>query len=336
MHWLYKKLASSPWHCTRLLLLPVACCLPALAAAQAAPTATSDATNVYYRIPYSGTPTNVRLFLDTDSKALTGYSFGGIGGEYLIENGTLYRYSGTGGSSWAWTFVKSVSYSLANGVANVAVARAAIGSPSSLNLVSWVEFPKQISAKLNQVLSAPAPIATSDATNVYYRIPYSGTPTNVRLFLDTDRNLSTGYRFGGIGGEYLIENGTLYRYSGTGGSDWGWTFVKSLTYSLANGVANVTIARAAIGAPTSLDLVSWVEMPTQISAKTTQTVPIVLGTGTTSPTSPTTTTSPTSPTTTTTTTSPTSPTTTTSPTSPTTTTTTTSPTSPTTTTLPTC
>lgn len=107
-------------------------------------TASSDGTNAYFKIPYSTTPTWVRVFIDTDRVASSGYPFHGVGAGYLIENGRLYRYTGTNGS-WAWSFVKTVPYTSANGMASVSVARADIGSPAAINLVTQTDAPVLIS-----------------------------------------------------------------------------------------------------------------------------------------------------------------------------------------------
>ena len=44
-----------------------------------------------------------RVWLDTDADQLaaTGFALGGVGAEFLVENGWLYRHEG-GGWSWAW------------------------------------------------------------------------------------------------------------------------------------------------------------------------------------------------------------------------------------------
>jgi lysophospholipase L1-like esterase len=249
------------------LLFSAGVLFAAIACAQTAPQATSDATNVYYKIPYSGTPSWVRVFLDTDRNAATGYGFGGIGANYLLENGNLYRYTGTGGANWGWTAVKQVGYSSANGVANVTIARADLGSPANIDLITQTDPPTQISAKISQVLALPGPQASYDATNIYYQIPYSGTPTWVRIFLDTDRNAASGYGFGTIGANYLIENGNLYRYTGSGGSSWAWSLVKQVGSTLTNGVARITVARADLGSPSGIDAITQTDAPTQTSAK---------------------------------------------------------------------
>jgi hypothetical protein len=86
--------------------------------------------------------------------------------------------------------------------------------------------------------------ATNDATNVSYRFQYSGTWNWYRVYIDTDQNSSTGFATSGIGANYLVENGNLYRHAGGG---WNWTLVKAVPYSNTNNTAAWTVARADIG-----------------------------------------------------------------------------------------
>ncbi|WP_227813783.1 hypothetical protein, partial [Massilia sp. IC2-477] len=131
---------------------------PVLAAATSA-TVTANSTVAYFRIAYSGTPTWVRVYVDSDRSTGTGYSVYGVGANYMIENGRLYRYSGSNGS-WAWTFVKTVTYAKGTGVATVNVARADIGSPLAFNAVTETAAPSVTSSILAvayTTTTAPAP-----------------------------------------------------------------------------------------------------------------------------------------------------------------------------------
>ncbi|TCS31957.1 hypothetical protein EDC30_1283, partial [Paucimonas lemoignei] len=255
------------------LVLSAAFGLAPFAMAQSAPQITSDTSNVYYQIPYSGTPTWVRVFVDTDRNASTGYAGNGIGSSFLIENGNLYRYTGSNGA-WGWTFVKTVSSVSSNGMAKVTISKADLGSPAAIDAVTQTSAPTVTSAKLTQTLAAvaatpsstTAPQITSDASNFYYQASYSGTPNWVRVFIDTDRNASTGYRGYNIGSNFLVENGNLYRYTGSNGA-WGWAFVKTVSSVASNGVAKVTISKADLGSPSAMDAVVQTDSPLVTSTK---------------------------------------------------------------------
>lgn len=112
------------------------------------------------------------------------------------------------------------------------------------------------------------PTATFDATNVYLRIPISSAPQWVRVYIDTDRNPGTDYPVFGIGARYMVENGRLYRYAGSGGS-WAWTSIKVLPYTVGTYTVRVTIPRADLRSPPALDLVTQTTPPVQTSAKIT-------------------------------------------------------------------
>jgi hypothetical protein len=88
--------------------------------------------------------------------------------------------------------------------------------------------------------------ATNDATNVSYQFQYSSTWSQFQVFIDTDRSATTGYGIGGVGANYLVENGTLYRHSGATTS-WTWTSVGAVTFTNASSIASWRISRAALG-----------------------------------------------------------------------------------------
>ncbi|RZA32084.1 MAG: hypothetical protein EOP92_27880, partial [Lysobacteraceae bacterium] len=113
-------------------------------------------------------------------------------------------------------------------------------------------------------LAQTASTATSDGTNVTIKLGHSTTPTWARVYLDTDRNVSTGYRAYNVGSSYMIENGRLYRYSGANGA-WGWTFVKTVSVSASATLTTLTLAKADIGSPAAANLVTQSEAPVRVS-----------------------------------------------------------------------
>ncbi|GAB2721037.1 right-handed parallel beta-helix repeat-containing protein [Paenibacillus thermoaerophilus] len=69
-----------------------------------------------------------------------------------------------------------------------------------------------------------------------------------QLYLNTDGNPETGFQapyWNGIGADYLLENGVLYRYSGEGGTNWGWTEIRSYRKS-GKFVATSTVVEVSI------------------------------------------------------------------------------------------
>jgi hypothetical protein len=124
---------------------------------------TNDATNVYYDAQYTGSWSFFQVFIDTDRNAATGYSTGGLGADYFVENGTLYQHTG-GPSSWTWNSLGAVTYSNNGTAVSWAVPRAAMGETQ-----------------------------TNETANLLYRLQASGSA--VELPIDTDI-----YFGGGAGG----------------------------------------------------------------------------------------------------------------------------------------
>lgn len=145
------------------------------AATQTGSTATSDASNLYIKIGYSGTPTWTRAYIDTDSSSASGYPVNGVGAEYLIENGNLYRYSGTGGS-WAWTLIKTVGNATTTSSTTLTVARVDIGSPSAVNIVTMADA--SASPIIGATLSAATTVPSSPTGGTIHYTASSATINN--------------------------------------------------------------------------------------------------------------------------------------------------------------
>ena len=98
----------------------------------------------------------------------------------------------------------------------------------------WDTLPSYWANEVSQLnATCPAPLSQwsghNDATNSYYGFTYTGSPQYRHVFIDSDNNAATGYAVGGVGADYMIENGTVYHYSGTNGA-WSWAkSVKQVT-----------------------------------------------------------------------------------------------------------
>lgn len=79
-------------------------------------------------------------------------------------------------------------------------------------------------ASVSAEASITSVAATNDASRVVYEMQYSGTWQRKEVLIDTDRNLTTGFRdLGGrVGADFLVQGDILYYYSGSG-SDFTWT-----------------------------------------------------------------------------------------------------------------
>jgi len=271
-----------------LMISSAGAAVPNVGAAATAPASavvSVDAANINYTIPYSSAPTWTRVYIDANQTVSSGFAISGVGADYFVENGNLYRYSGTNGS-WNWTIIKQVPFTQGATSATLRVAKADIGSPASIDSVTQTSAPTNTSAKITtSTATSPAPGATAtaavDGLNIKYVIPFAGKPTWTRVYIDANRASSSGYSYNGIGAEYLIENGGLFRYSGSNGG-WGWTSVKTVAFTVGATSATVSVAIADLGSPPSIDSITQTDPPTKISPKLTTT------TSTTTPPPPTT------------------------------------------------
>lgn len=123
---------------------------------------------------------------------------------------------------------------------------AASASPQSGSAPASAAGASGSPAKTTTTQSTPKLSISANSTSVTFQISYSGTPSFVRVYLDSDQSASTGYPVAGIGADYLIENGYLYQYAGAGGS-WGWTGITSVPLTKSNGVATWNVPRPLFG-----------------------------------------------------------------------------------------
>ncbi|AZN39570.1 right-handed parallel beta-helix repeat-containing protein [Paenibacillus albus] len=243
-----------------------------------------------------------QFFINSDNRSETGYQVKNsstAGSDYLIENGVLYRYSGTG-TNWAWSKITAYS-GTPNYLAKLTVIEARIPL-TDLGLVSGntirVTFIRndnnsdQISTLLSISTAtatptptpepaptptpAPAPtisISIDGNADDWNGISKAGTGTLMaktlklynkdsslyllvqgeqltakgQFYISADNRSDTGYQVKNssvAGADYLIENGTLYRYSGTG-LDWTWSKVTDYI-GTSNYVATETVIEARI------------------------------------------------------------------------------------------
>jgi len=87
--------------------------------------------------------------------------------------------------------------------------------------------------------------AENDASAIYYHVDVNAPFTWKHIFIDADANASTGYSMAGIGAEYLIENGTLYRQSAPG---WNWARVTTAHLVVNGADHDWWILRSDVGA----------------------------------------------------------------------------------------
>lgn len=133
-----------------------------------------SAGNLALRLTYSDAPAYQRVYLDTDRQAASGFPGAGVGAEFLLENGWLYRYTGVNGS-WSWAQIKAVPFARTAGVANWTLAPADIGTPSALDSGGQVQSPLLNSAMVSFSLAQPAPVPSTSPTGAMQDVSYAGS-----------------------------------------------------------------------------------------------------------------------------------------------------------------
>jgi len=100
-----------------------------------------DANNLYIAYTNYGAINTTHwwtweVYLDTDSDSNTGYTLNGaIGADYLLDGGTLWKYTGTGGN-WSWSYNSSTSTSnVTNNKAEIKLSRSSLGNPTSIKMI---------------------------------------------------------------------------------------------------------------------------------------------------------------------------------------------------------
>jgi hypothetical protein len=149
----------------------------------------ASSTTIDFQVTYSGTPGFVRVFIDSDQKASSGYPVAGIGADYLIENGYLYQYAGAAGS-WAWTELTTVSLTKSNGVATWSLPRSLFGSLSAFTAVG--NYNSAYSAPLSYTLAA-AVINNFGLTNVPTQATAAAAFSFTVTARDANNNALTSY-----------------------------------------------------------------------------------------------------------------------------------------------
>jgi hypothetical protein len=194
--------------------------------------ASNGVSDLRYRFHHSEPDARERVYIDRDRLAGTGYAIAGIGADFLIEGAMLYRHAGSSSRS-LWVPVRPLP--MASGAADGRsfvewhLAQDDIGAGYRRTYLVFeiaAANARQRSGVYEHIYTtsdATSPYrghyAENDAERIHYRAEISGEPRYKHVFIDSDADAGTGYLVGGIGADYLIENGELYRHRESG---WRW------------------------------------------------------------------------------------------------------------------
>ena len=196
---------------------------------------------VVMRVCYANAWNWKRVYIDVDRNPATGFRYRGLGADLLIENNSVFGYAGTGGN-WAWTYIAApdgFNEMPADGTNATSWYLFTMwfheGTPpwsdGAVTLLFEIERPgaELTSLPFNYRHSGDhhygprGYFAENDGARAYYHFDGGMDVFNYRhVYIDTDRNPATGFPIlSNVGANFLLENGTLYRYTGSGGS-WSW------------------------------------------------------------------------------------------------------------------
>jgi len=239
-----------------------------------------NSTVVTFTVRSNGAPINsYRLFIDRDNTAATGFLHSGnpnVGGNYLVENGYLYQFTGGTQTTWSWSQIGTVTHTgVGTGEIRVTVTLSQISYVAGSTMAmlaenldpAWVTYDlllrspgvwrvagnyiSQSGSQTTHLISGDAVFSPSVVT---FTLKSNGAAiTTYRIFLDRDNNVATGFLHSGntnVGGDYLAENGFLYQFTGGTQTTWSWSQIGTFT---ATGVGTSTI-----NVPVTLSQISYV------------------------------------------------------------------------------
>ena len=219
--------------------------------------ASNGVDSLTYRMQHTGEWTWRRVYVDRDRMTGTGWRAYGIGADYLLENGRLYRYTGDG-ASWSWSYQRRVTLTTgdADGMrfARWDLDQDDLGAGDRrTRLVFQLQVPGDVvtSAPYEHVYTTSDPASPylgyyveNDGSRIYFHAEVQEPFAYRHIFIDDDADAATGYAIGGVGAGYMIENGRLYRHDGAG---WSWSRVGDAGETIAGTSHDWAIDRAAVG-----------------------------------------------------------------------------------------
>jgi hypothetical protein len=94
--------------------------------------------------------------------------------------------------------------------------------------------------------------AANDTANLFISYQVAGNITSsyfYHVYIDADTNVNTGYRYkdsASVGAELMVENDGLWKYTGTGGSNWSWSQIGGFHKANTGGRTEMSIPLSAL------------------------------------------------------------------------------------------
>ncbi len=137
--------------------------------------------------------------------------------------------------------------------------------PTKVPTIAPTAVPTLVPSLTPAVTPTPVPVSISpsvtsmsiynDPGYLFVKVIGTNLATKSQFFINTDNNNSTGLRtkWTTAGFDYLVENGVLYRYSGTSNS-WNWTKLQDITIVKVSGYIIIKLPLSSIGCYTGNSL----------------------------------------------------------------------------------
>ena len=183
-----------------------------------------------------------------------------------LQNNSLYAIRFANENTWD----EATGYNI---LGQVNVSNSASGSVEKTEFLTVLEMVGGLDVPLPTATAAPlatlAPTSTpqpsdpisglkADSDSEYLNLEFTFTGAledynAFQLFLDTDQNPATGFSVSGLGADFLLENGLLNAYTGSG-SDWNWMPLENEIVHLNDEqAARSSVLLADLGNPKALD-----------------------------------------------------------------------------------
>ncbi len=176
------------------------------------------------------------VYLDTDNNPMTGSRsiYPGLGVDYLIQDDSLYYWTGLADpytwapNAWNWVAVVRVKNTATQSVwkfSPVAIRRLDISASHPIKAAfsrqdaTWngLYFSPVVSIPYYDWVHTEPPPAPTPTPAPAYTFTFNNNYAagdHLFLFLDTDNSASSGFAIGGIGADYMLQDGALFQSTG--------------------------------------------------------------------------------------------------------------------------
>ncbi|SFC78322.1 endo alpha-1,4 polygalactosaminidase [Pseudoalteromonas denitrificans] len=195
--------------------------------------------------------------LINSQKGHASYIEEGITADYMLENGTLYQYSGNGGN-WLWDLVisdavqsqqsdsyrvslQNIQFGLGQNESIEVLARVFNDNETLVEISPVVRLVSETTQYVRQDELDSSLVGSQDIISVVleqtgFELKLSlslreamGSTEHYSFYIDT--NDLSGYQFYDISASYMLKDGHLYQYTGDGVS-WSWQWLKWLPLNI--------------------------------------------------------------------------------------------------------